>query len=511
MKRWLYPYGVLVLILAAGLGARVMKLGAYGFWTDEMYHVIAAQSLNETGTPYLPAYRTGEYKRALPVTYLTALAFARFGSSEGAARAPFAAINMAFLAVLFLVVRRWFNVDLALLVVLVLALAPHELVLGREVRMYGLFQLLYFGAAALLYELLETPFTRRRRALLLGATLALLALSGWLQALTVNLAVTLAAYCLIMAAAAGHRGGFGAVVRSRYALVPALGAGAALALWLAAPQHVRWLVAAARERPPWAATKPAFQFYSWLFTYYYPAFTFLYLLGAVLLVRDTGRRGWFVLASFVPLMIAHVVLFTGRVEERYVSYIFPYFVLGACYAILLAVKPLLATIAAEWKRGAKAMAVLLCLAALPVSNLVAHTWFRESVNLVRYGYGPNWKTVAPALRALPPDAVVMSPWPLHVAYYGGRFPDYILRHPQPEDGTEGTGRLGARPVVQRWLFDAGEFERIAAAADVRVITTEWALTNEAYVDAGMRQAIAKLLVPAEHAGDAKVLIFKKPE
>jgi hypothetical protein len=509
VKRWLYPYGLLVLILAAGLGARVFKLGAYGFWTDEMYHVVAAQSLNETGTPYLPAYRNGEYTRALPVTCLAAWAFARFGSSEAAARAPFVAVNMAFLAVLFLVVRRWFNVHLALLVVLVLALAPHELVLGREVRMYGLFQLLYFGAAALLYELIETPLGRRRRALLFAIALALLALAAWVQALAVNVAIALGIYSLGMALA-GARAGAGG--RRPYVVVLGLLAGAALALWLAAPHLVRWLAAAARERPPWAAATPAFPYYSWFFTYYYPVFTFLYLLGAVLLVRDHGRRGWFVVASFVPLMIAHVILFTGRVEERYVSYIFPYFVIAACYAIQLALKPLFATIAAEWKRGAKATAVLLCLAALPLPNLVAHTWLHESATLLRYGYGPNWKTIAPVLHALPADAVVISPWPLHVAYYGGRFPDYILRHRQPEDGTEGTGRLGARTVAQRWLFDAAEFERIAGAApDVRLITTEWALTNDAYVDAGMRRAIEKLLVRTAHPGDAKVLIYKKPE
>jgi len=507
MTRRLYPLLVLCILLAGAFGARVAKLGTYGFWTDEMYHVIAAQSLNETGTPYLPAYRTGEYKRAYPVTAVTAWAFARFGTSEAAARAPFVAINMAFLVLFFFVVRRWFNVHLALIGVLALALIPHELILGREVRMYGLFQLLYFAAAALLYEILESPLTRGRRALLLAAALALIALAAWVQALAVNLGIALGAHCLGMLSSRS-----GAGRRGRYALVLALIAGGALAVWFAVPWIVDWLVIAARERPPWAQTTPPFTYYSWFFTYYYPAFTFLYPLGAALLVRDHGRRGWFVVASFVPLLVAHVIFFTGRAEERYVSYLLPYFVLGAGYAIQLAAAALGRMIAAEWRRGARVLAALLLLAALPGTGLLAHTWFRESMNLVRYGYGPNWKTVAPVLRALPADAVLISPWPLHLAYYGERFPDYILRPYQPEDGRAPEGRLGARPVALRWLFDAAELERIAAAAPaLRLVTTEWALANDAYTPPAVREAIERLLKREEHPGDPGVLLFTKPE
>ena len=53
--------------------ARVgILLGAFAFWTDELYHVVAARSLLETGTPYVPGYTGGVYTRALPITWLAA-------------------------------------------------------------------------------------------------------------------------------------------------------------------------------------------------------------------------------------------------------------------------------------------------------------------------------------------------------------------------------------------------------------------------------------------------------
>jgi len=120
--------------------------------------------------------------------------------------------------------------------------------------------------------------------------------------------------------------------------------------------------------------------------------------------------------------------------------------------------------------------------------------------------------VAPVLRALPADAVVMTPWPLHLAWYGGRFPDYILRPYQPEDSRAPEGRLGAGPVAQRWLFDAAEFERIAAAAPALcLVTTEWALANDAYTPPQVRDAIARLMKREEHPGDPGVLLLTKPE
>jgi hypothetical protein len=505
--RWLYPYGLLLAILLVALWVRVYRIDD-AFWTDELYHVIGAQSLLETGSPYVPGYKTGQYLRAYPVTWLTAVGFDWFGNSEAAARIPFLIANMVFLVVAFAVVRRWFDVHLAMIVVLVLSLAPHELILGREVRMYGVFQLLYFSSAAIAFELVEGGTwwpLRPRRVLLAAFLIALLLLSAWIQLLTLNLALALAAYLLVMALATPG----GGLLGSRYVRLLVLLIAAGIAVKFLAPGFVQMLVTMARERPPWASAMPAGDFYWWMFLHYYPEFTLCYLLGALMLSRRYGRPGVFVVCGFVPLMIAHVVAFTGRVEERYISYLFPYFVIGVGYLIQVALAPLLRLIAAEWRNGSRAIAVVLCLTFLPVPGVFAHTWLGETRNLLKWGYGPDWKTVAPALRELAAPCVVMSPWPLHMAYYSGEFPDYILRQHQPEDGEGPWGQLGSRTVPVRWLFDPSEFEQIVAKEEVCVIVTDWALNNDAYIDAGMREAIQRLLVQIDHPGDERVLIFRE--
>ncbi len=522
--RRLYPYGLLLLVLVGAGWARAYQLGTFSFWTDELYHVVAAQSLNETGTPYLPAYGDGRYTRALPVTYLTALGFKWFGNNEAAARAPFLAINILFLVLAFYVVRRWFNVRLALIVVIVLAFSPHELRMGREVRMYGLHQLFYFGAAAILFELLESGrgaktgtelpglarANRRRLRLLIAAGIVFLGLAGWVQLLTMNLVLAFAAYALLMAAAGNLRDGYATMFRSRYVKLLAIFALLGLAVWLVLPSVAAKLLAVARERPPWAPDISAYRLYSWFFLYYYPAFTFTYLLGAVLLIRDHGKPGWFVFCSFIPLLAVHVLLYTGRVEDRYLFYFLPYFFIAAGYVVELALRPLVRAIAGEWRTRSRAVAVVMCLAALPVPLLFTTTWLGESKSMLTYGYGPNWKTVAPVLKEVVAEDLVMSPWPLHVAYYTGEFPDYILRQKQPEDGEGPTGRLGSRTVPLRWLYDAGEFETLVATHDrVSVIMTEWAYNNDAYVDPAMREAIARLLVSMDHSGDPGVIILRK--
>ena len=113
-------------------------------------------------------------------------------------------MNLVFLAVAFLVTRRWFNVHLALIVTFVLAFSPHELRMGREVRMYGLLQLLYFSASALFFAGFEPTGARGkeasarswlpspRRVILLGCAAALFVLAYRTQPLAVNFGIALA-------------------------------------------------------------------------------------------------------------------------------------------------------------------------------------------------------------------------------------------------------------------------------------------------------------------------------
>ena len=520
---WLYPWGLLALILIGAFAARVYNLGKFSFWVDELYHVVAAQAVVETGDPVLPGYRGGAYTRAYPVTYATAVMFDWFGSGEAAARAPFLVLNMFFLLLAFFVTRRWFNVHLALIVTFVLAFSPHELRMGREVRMYGLLQLLYFCASALFFAGFELTGMRGkavsvrswrppgRRLMLLGSAAVLFLLAYRIQPLALNFGIALAAYCVVMLLWEIRGQGLRTAVRSRYALVLALMTVAGILIWLVAPGFVRKLLSMAQYRPEWATTGDGYSYYSWFFNYYYTGLTAIYVLGIALLIRRFGKPGVFVLCSFVPLMAAHIWFFTGKVEMRYVFYILPFFFIGACVALEGALRRLLRFVTVEWRRGSKVMATCLFAGILSAASLFTWSWLSESRDLLRWGYGPNWKTVAPSLHGLGEECVVMSPWPFHVAFYSGEFPDYILRKRQPEDGDEGVVRLGDRSVTVRRVSDAAEFERLVDGhEDVCVITTDWAFDNEAYIEYPLREAITTRLVAVEHDGDAKVQLYRKP-
>jgi hypothetical protein len=268
-----------------------------------------------------------------------------------------------------------------------------------------------------------------------------------------------------------------------------------------------------RDRPLWDTSGATpFACYAWYFTHYYPALALAFLFGAVLLVRENPRPAVFVLSSFLPLMLAHVVFFTGRVAERYLTYLLPYFFIVACCPFERMLGALGQRACALWRARSRARALVTAFAVVPLAGLFAYTWLRDSYGILRWGpQGPNWKTVAPTLRELGDDCLVMSPLPLQVCYDSGEFPDYILRKRQPEDGQASAGRFGSRTVPLRWLEDAAEFERIVAEhRDVCVILTKWVFENDAYLDADMRAAIQRLLVQRDHPGDAGLLLYRKP-
>src|SRR5438552_3074421 len=96
-------YGLLAFSMAGGLFLRLHGIGRYGYWTDELFHVLAAESYLTDGRLSVPTL--GEYTRAKPVTYITAAAFKLLGESEAAARLPFALINVVFIGAGFFLLR----------------------------------------------------------------------------------------------------------------------------------------------------------------------------------------------------------------------------------------------------------------------------------------------------------------------------------------------------------------------------------------------------------------------
>jgi 4-amino-4-deoxy-L-arabinose transferase-like glycosyltransferase len=513
-------------ILALGTFARFYNLDKFSFWTDELYHVVAAQSVLEIGEPVVPG--KGEYHRAYPVTAITAFAFSLFGESEGVARAPFVLINLLFLVVLFIILKSLFSLPIALITMFVLALSPNELRLAREVRMYSLFQLLYVSASFLFFYGLECgqgcdsnaatarpshqSIRRGSRFLLLTGASTLFLGAAWIQPLAINFAFVIATYSLVMTGYLVLNGDLRGALTSRYALILGVIAAGIGAVWLAQPSSIDYFIEVARERPVWDTHGDSWGYYSWIFLYNYPGFTFVYLLGAALLIKRYGRTGVFVVCSFVPLIVLHTFFFTGRVAERYITYFFPFFIVGAVGLFEPLFEHIKIRLTELWRSGARVMTIWIVLAIVPAAYLYMHPWLSESRAVVEWGMGPKWKEMAGLLQKLSEDHVIMTTWPREVYFYGGRFPDYILTQGYEYNGTgDHELEIGKEKVNVRYIRNSDHIEEQIDASDrLCVVTTDWAYNNPDFLDESMRRVIETRLVPLEHHVDDRILVFKAP-
>jgi 4-amino-4-deoxy-L-arabinose transferase-like glycosyltransferase len=511
--RWL-----IALVLAAAL-ARLVNIDRVTFWTDEYRHAIAAQSLLAHGRPVIP--EVGEYPRAFPVTWLTALSFRFLGEGEAQARLPFVLINLALLALVFAVVRRWCDEWTALAAAFVLAFSPDELQWGRECRMYALLQLLYFGGSVATLAGFESLGRARgdvppalvvsRPLPVLALGIGLLAAAAWIQPLALNFPIAMWTYCLAMLLAGLRRRGLRSAARTRYAaviLLSALGVALVFLLW---PSASRLLLQRATERPVWSGTGEAFAFYRDLFLGSYPALTIAFLPGCALVAARHGRAGLFLAVSFLPLLIVHMTAFS-RFENRYLAYIFPFFAAVSAAAVVALVKA--AAAFARWSlRDAhpRARGWSTALAGALVAAVFCAPWLLQARRVVESGWATNWKEASDLLSELSESRVVLTTWPQVLTWYAGRFPDYILIREGDfgEALRDRTARVGSRDIPIRFIRGVKELRAILnVSRDACVIADRWAFERDSFIDRPMRDYIARHLEPLDHGFDRRILIFE---
>lgn len=150
---------------------------------DELYHILAAKGLLETGLPAIG--EDGRYWRGYPLTWLVAQSFALLGPGLAAARLPSALFMAGLVVLLFRFIRReagsstaaWLGAGL-------FAISPFAIELAQFVRFYSLQCLLFFAAAWLAYALPGRSFQPWRRLPMAAAALLLLAFAAHLQPTT---------------------------------------------------------------------------------------------------------------------------------------------------------------------------------------------------------------------------------------------------------------------------------------------------------------------------------------
>lgn len=162
---------------------------------DELLHLLAARSLNETG---IPAIGGGEYPRALLYTKIVALATS-FGSNELlSSRAPALLSGMLLIAL----VGTWLTVRVGWLAGLsaatVLALAPSTVHLSVLIRFYTLHALAVTGMAILVFEAFRPPVRLKKLLLANLIALACFLIAMQLQILTLVTALGVGAGILLV-------------------------------------------------------------------------------------------------------------------------------------------------------------------------------------------------------------------------------------------------------------------------------------------------------------------------
>ncbi|RIK44268.1 MAG: hypothetical protein DCC55_02855 [Chloroflexi bacterium] len=168
------------LLLGVALWLRWQYVRDIGMTVDEFTTLWAARQTMNEGAPIMPSGVL--YTRGLVTTYLTAAFIAVAGESYTIARLPSVLFGLGAVVVIFLIGRREWNIRVAWLAALGLALLPEAVVWSGRARFYApllLFVLLTLWAAFQAVSPLQSADqrgARHNRALLLFALFFVLAL-----------------------------------------------------------------------------------------------------------------------------------------------------------------------------------------------------------------------------------------------------------------------------------------------------------------------------------------------
>lgn len=184
-------YAVLILVLLAAFGFRLVYAFDMSPFSDEYITMLAARAVLETGLPILPSGFF--YDHGILFVYLDALFLGLMGFSEDIARVASVFVGLLTLSSVFLAGRRWFSLRVGLLAALMLALMPETVIWQGRARMYVLLQLLFWVGAFLLYESVVEHDRRLWRCVgivaLVGAMLSHLLAVPYTATLLLGLAV----------------------------------------------------------------------------------------------------------------------------------------------------------------------------------------------------------------------------------------------------------------------------------------------------------------------------------
>lgn len=338
-RRW-EPWSIAGLVaLAAAM--RLPRIGLLDPYTDEYYHLMAAQELLTAGST--------DYQRAPLVTLLVALAFAVSGATGfeqivTVARIPFAIAGALTVIPVVLLGRR---IDRSVGVVsgLLWTLSPWAIGVSRTVREYALYPLLALTFTVALMTLARSDASRAVRALAAVAGVAFLSYLVLDHSSTLAVGAVPALIATVVAIAADRSRArtprrprrcrtvvLATIVMTATGFVLLLGAGSTQTGLLLRPEYLRVFLAGDGSPLHWWGSQGAT-----------PLFVLVLLLAGVVAARATGtlHRSLPALTATALPLLGLMVLLDRYFSARYSSALLPWFtvlIAGSVVAIVRLVR-----------------------------------------------------------------------------------------------------------------------------------------------------------------------------
>ena len=146
---------------------------------DELYHILAAQGLLESGEPRIAQ---GSYERVFAYTWMLSRLFSVFGESLAVARMPSVLAMAAVVTLIYIWLNRQAGASAATIASILFAVSPFAIDIALFTRFYAFQTLAFFIAAMAFYALFENR--RKHKSLSLAIIVFALLTAVYLQKTT---------------------------------------------------------------------------------------------------------------------------------------------------------------------------------------------------------------------------------------------------------------------------------------------------------------------------------------
>jgi hypothetical protein len=311
-----------LIILFIALVVRLINL-EHDPITDELYHILAAQSWMEDGSFRI---EEGEYTRSYLFTVLLGWVYSIFGDELTVARMISVVAGSLWVAVLFSWLRWTESRLVAWIAALLFATAAPAIFLSQYIRFYALHGLLFFCMSVGWFSIVTRykQLSVLKLASILLPTIIAFAIATHLQITTLIGVAALITWTVLFF----HREIYRFIIeriRSRdrqFAIALLIGSVLSLGLVILKWDLIKHLISIYRYTALWSQSGD-FLYYHRLFSEQFPTFWSLFPLTALVVMGRRNTVGLFSLCVFCVAIALHS--FAGMKAERFIFYATPFF------------------------------------------------------------------------------------------------------------------------------------------------------------------------------------------